>query len=34
MNSIFIYDELGKSILFADFASEVDVFWTKFYLSI
>lgn len=32
--SIFIYDKLGKSILFADFASEVDVFWTKFYLNI
>lgn len=30
--SIFIYDKLGKSLLFADFASEVDVFWTKFVL--
>lgn len=29
--SIFIYDRLGKSLLFADFVSEVDVFWKRFY---
>ncbi|KQO22928.1 hypothetical protein ASF10_11295 [Flavobacterium sp. Leaf82] len=29
--SIFIYDKLNRNLLFADFASEVDVFWTKFF---
>ena len=29
--SIFIYDEQSKSLLFADFVSEVDVFWKKFF---
>lgn len=29
--SIFIYDRLSKSLLFADFVSEVDVFWKKFF---
>lgn len=28
--SIFIYDEKNKSIVFADFTSEVDVIWKKF----
>lgn len=28
--SIFIYDEKSKSIVFADFTSEVDVIWKKF----
>ncbi len=28
--SIFIYDKKNKSIVFADFTSEVDVFWKKF----
>ncbi|KAF2082739.1 hypothetical protein [Flavobacterium sharifuzzamanii] len=30
--SIFIYDELGKSIIFSDFVTEVDIYWTKFLL--
>ncbi|WDF60572.1 hypothetical protein PQ462_04180 [Flavobacterium sp. KACC 22758] len=30
--SIFIYDKLGKTLIFADFPSEVDVTWTKFLL--
>ena len=29
--SIFIYDKTGRSLLFADFVSEVDVFWKKFF---
>lgn len=29
--SIFIYDRLSKSLLFADFVSEVDVNWKKFF---
>jgi hypothetical protein len=29
--SIFIYDKIGKSLLFADFSSEVDVIWKKFF---
>ena len=31
--SIFIHDKAGRSLLFADFASEVDVYWRKFFLS-
>ncbi|MBP1222055.1 hypothetical protein [Flavobacterium sp. 1355] len=30
--SIFIYDKQSQSLLFADFVSEVDVFWKKFFL--
>ncbi|MDP5202135.1 hypothetical protein [Flavobacterium sp. DG2-3] len=30
--SIFIYDKVGKNIVFADFASEIDIYWTKFLL--
>lgn len=30
--SIFIHDKAGRSLLFADFASEVDVYWRKFFL--
>jgi hypothetical protein len=29
---IFIYDKVGKNMLFANFISEVDVSWTKFLL--
>lgn len=28
--SIFIYDKTSRSLLFADFASEVDIYWKKF----
>lgn len=29
--SVFIYDKISKSLLFADFVSEVDVIWKKFF---
>ncbi|GGF09276.1 hypothetical protein SAMN05443634_101122 [Chishuiella changwenlii] len=28
--SIFIYDKVGRTLLYADFASEVDIYWKKF----